>query len=458
VTKIARTVALALMALSASLAAQQPAVVSPPFDSTARAELLRLLPDSLRIRGQALLNTSDPRARLSQVASLAGQTGAVAAPFLLALAERDPAPLVRTAVARQVPFLPALMGHPSTIPVLERLAAADPSVDVSLAALESLRTIRMTATGELLVRRLAAARTVSDSAGIRRLMDEEERWISLRGGRMLPAFLRRVPPVFQARPDSASLVRVLAFGDFGTGDTTQLQTAAAMRAYHRTSRFDFAITLGDNFYPVGMLATDDPRWQSQYEALYTPLGIPFYATMGNHDWGHPDSPAAEILYSGLSKSWRMPAPYYTFTAGPVQFFAIDTQEMSSAQLAWLDRAISESKATWKVVYGHHQAYSATRLDNPRLINSLVPLMNHRVDVYLCGHDHNLQALRPVNGVHYFVAGAGGAGTYRTDSTYARALARFETYGFAVLEATRTTLTVRLVDQGRKELYVTTLRK
>ena len=457
-TKIALAVALALLALAAPLAAQQAPAVSPPFDSTARAELLRLLPDSLRIRGQELLVMPEARGRLSRVASLAGQTGAAAARFLLAIAERDPAPMVRTSVARQIPFLPALAGHPGTVPVLERLAAADPSVDVSLAALESLRTIRMTATGELLTRRLAAARTVSDSAGVRRLMDEEERWILLRGGRMLPAFLRRVPAVFKARPDSASLVRVLAFGDFGTGDTTQLQAAAAMRAYHRTSRFDFAITLGDNFYPVGMLATDDPRWQSQYEALYTPLGIPFYATLGNHDWGHPDSPAAEILYSGVSKSWRMPAPYYTFTAGPVQFFAIDTQEMSSAQLAWLDRAIAESRATWKVVYGHHQVYSATRLDNPRLINSLVPLLNHRVDAYLCGHDHNLQALRPVNGVHYFVAGAGGAGTYRTDSTYTRALARFETYGFAVLEATRTTLTVRLVDQDRKERHVTTLRK
>ena len=316
----------------------------------------------------------------------------------------------------------------------------------------------MTATGELLTRRLAAARAASDSAGVRRLAEEDERWILLRGGKMLPAFLRRVPPVFKARPDSASRVRVLAFGDFGTGDTTQLNAAAAMRAYHQTSPFDFAITLGDNFYPVGLLAPDDPRWQSQFEALYTPLGIPFYATLGNHDWVHPDSPAAEILYSGVSKSWRMPAPYYTFTAGPVQFFAIDTQEMSAAQLAWLDRAIAESKATWKVVYGHHQVYSATRLDNPRLIRDLVPLLNNRVDVYLCGHDHNLQALKPVNGVHYFVAGGGGAGTYRTDSTYTRSLARFEAYGFAVLEATRTTLTVRLVDQGRKELYAATLRK
>ena len=451
-------VALALLALAAPLAAQQQPAIQLPFDSTTRAELLRLLPDSLRTRGEALLDTPDPRRRLSQVASLADRTGVAAAPFVLAIAERDPAPLVRTTVARQVPFVPALAAHPGAVPMLERLAATDRIVDVSLAALESLRNVRMTATGQLLTRRLAAARAASDSAGVRRLADEEERWILLRGGKMLPAFLRRVPPVFKAKPDSASRVRVLAFGDFGTGDTTQLNAAAAMRAYHRTSPFDFAITLGDNFYPVGMLATDDPRWQSQFEALYTPLGIPFYATLGNHDWGHPDSPAAEILYSGVSKSWRMPAPYYSFIAGPVQFFAIDTQEMSAAQLAWLDRAIAESKATWKVVYGHHQVYSATRLDNPRLIRDLVPLLNHRVDVYLCGHDHNLQAIKPVNGVHYFVAGAGGAGTYRTDSTYTRSLGRFEAYGFAVLEATRTTLTVRLVDQGRKELYTATLRK
>ena len=49
---------------------------------------------------------------------------------------------------------------------------------------------------------------------------------------------------------------------------------------------------------------------------------------------------------------------------------------------------------------------------------------------------------------------GGTGS----NVYTRALARFETYGFAVLEATRTTLTVRLVDQDRKERHVTTLRK
>jgi tartrate-resistant acid phosphatase type 5 len=58
--------------------------------------------------------------------------------------------------------------------------------------------------------------------------------------------------------------------------------------------------------------------------------------------------------------WRFPAPYYTFTAGPVQFFAVDTTEISEAEVLWLDRAIGASTARWKVVYGHHPIFAPER--------------------------------------------------------------------------------------------------
>jgi hypothetical protein len=428
-----------------------------PLAEPLQESLLRTLPDSLRTRGVAAVSEPDP-ARRARIAEALLNTPGTAA-FLLGLIERDPSPMVRGRFVRalQSPGL-SLASHPDTPGVLERLASADSSVAVALSALEALRVMRMTATSELLNRRLAVARSAADSAAVRQLLAEQERWISLRKAVMLPAFLRRVPPVFQARPDTSSRIRVLAFGDYGVGDSAQRRTAAAMRAYHRRRPFDFGLTLGDNFYNVGMLSTDDPRWKTQFEDLYAPLGIKLYASLGNHDWGHPDSPAAEILYSQMSRTWRMPAPYYSFTAGPVQFFAIDTQEMSDAQLAWLDDAISSSRARWKVVYGHFHVFSATRLDNAQLMRRLVPVIANRVDVYLCGHDHNLQALKPEHGVHYFVAGSGGAGTYQMDTTYARSISRFRTHGFAVLEATRSSLTVRLVDSQQKELYATTLRK
>jgi len=139
-------------------------------------------------------------------------------------------------------------------------------------------------------------------------------------------------------------LRVLAFGDFGNGSPEQKEVASAMQRYHRDQPFDFAITLGDNFYSLGMESPADPRWKNWWNELYDPLGIKFYASLGNHDWGFADSPAAEVLYTQKSPSWQMPATYYSFTAGAVQFFALDTNEIPEAQLSWLKEELANSRA------------------------------------------------------------------------------------------------------------------
>ena len=54
-----------------------------------------------------------------------------------------------------------------------------------------------------------------------------------------------------------------------------------------------------------------------------------------------DSPAAEILHSHEDPQWRLPAVRYTFVAGPVQFFAIDTNLVTRAELDWLDRELGK---------------------------------------------------------------------------------------------------------------------
>lgn len=112
--------------------------------------------------------------------------------------------------------------------------------------------------------------------------------------------------------------------------------------------FDFGVTMGDNFYFCGVRSVTDPKWKTHWENLYTPLGILFYASLGNHDYGHPTgicpfyraSPNAEVAYTEHSKSWRMPARYYTFAAGPARFFAIDTEGWSAAQLEWIKAALA----------------------------------------------------------------------------------------------------------------------
>jgi tartrate-resistant acid phosphatase type 5 len=340
---------------------------------------------------------------------------------------------------------------------LGRHASSDPDAMVALQALEQLRAIRTNELRKLLQARLQIAKTSGDAAGASKLALEEERHYSWFGDITLPAFLKVPPPVFSV-VSSDKGIRVLAFGDFGTGSPEQVNLAKAMVEYHKAHPFDFGLTLGDNFYSVGMVSPADPRWQTQWEQLYGPLGIKFYPTFGNHDYGQPDSPAAEILYSEKSPDWRFPAPYYTFTAGPVQFFALDNINLTDAELFWLDQELAKSKAVWKLVYAHYHIYSATRGDNKELIERLLPILkkNH-VDIYLNGHDHNLQEVKPEGGVHFFVSGGGGAGL--TDlNPYDRSVFKQKVNGFTVLEADAKHFKVSFVGIDGKELYQNTLVK
>jgi tartrate-resistant acid phosphatase type 5 len=351
------------------------------------------------------------------------------------------------------------MALPESAALLEGVVAADPDPTVSLAALEALRRWRMRRLNTLLNERVGTATKSGDPASVEPLLDAQERWISLERGTMLPAFLRSPAPHFTATPVDRP-VRVVAFGDFGTGSSAQKALAQTLATYHNGRPFSLGITLGDNFYSVGMESPADPRWQTWWEQLYGPLGITFYGALGNHDWGHPDSPAAEILYSAKTTTWRMPSSYYTFSAGPVQFFALDTQSiaLSARQLQWLDTELSRSQATWKVVYGHHPIFSGGAYeDRPDLIEKLLPILRNRADVYLCGHDHNLQVLRPEGNLHFYIAGGGGAGLYEL-RPYERSLFATRANGFAVIDADPLQLSVSLVDGTGKTVYTEALKK
>jgi len=274
--------------------------------------------------------------------------------------------------------------------------------------------------------------------------------------RMLQPELQVAPPLFSLKPGGQP-IRVLAFGDFGDGGKGQREVASAMLQYHRQRPFDFAITLGDNFYNKGMRSVDDPRWRTWWDQLYDPLGIQFYATLGNHDYGFPQSPEAEILYSKKSPSWRMPATRYTYTAGSVQFFATDSQKMTSDQLEWLQKELVSSTARWKVVYGHHTIYSHGYHGNtPELIRDLLPLIKDRVDIYLSGHDHDMQHLRPEGNLHFFVSGSGGK--LRRIRPGPRSLFAMSARGFAVLEANAESVKMTFVSTTLQPLYEYTLKK
>ena len=81
---------------------------------------------------------------------------------------------------------------------------------------------------------------------------------------------------------------------------------------------------------------------------------------------------------------------------------------TSAQVRWLDQALSNSTAAWKIVIGQHPIFSGgtEHGDQPELIRDINPLLEkHRVPAYFNGHDHDLQHIAR-GSVEYFNTGAG----------------------------------------------------
>jgi acid phosphatase len=286
------------------------------------------------------------------------------------------------------------------------------------------------------------------------------------GERDIPAFT--IPSV---RPETA-YERFMVIGDMGTGRPDQYRVADAMARRARTDGLNFILTVGDNFYPRGVLSIDDPQWETKFEDVYADptLQVPVYATLGNHD--RHGSIEAQIEYTHHNDRWQMLDKYYTFTRTladetRIQFYAVDTTPIHdrergiTGQLTWLERELAASDARWKIVFGHHPLYShSSRGNDGAMINRLEPLfVEHGVDVYFAGHDHTLEMLKPVNGVHYVVSGAGGgpdkayAVNWTDEAYYAATLG-----GFAFVRASKDELVIEFVRLDAATQYAHTIMK
>ena len=271
----------------------------------------------------------------------------------------------------------------------------------------------------------------------------------------LPDFYYRSLPSLSVDVPENRPVRVLAFGDFGTGDERQAQAAEAMHRHHSTNPFHFGITLGDNFLPSGINDPDDARWTTLWEEPYGELNIPFFASLGNHDFHDFGSPQAEIAYSSKSPTWNLPAPNYSFRAGHAEFFVLETNVLFDTQIAWLEQSLRNSSATWKIVYGHHPIYSSARSGNVEpnnLIDRLLPvLVENGANMYLNGHDHAFEEWSSQGGVRLFTLGTGGSPLTNIEPDQ-RALFRTNEHGFSVIEYDEESLTITFRDVNGYDVY------
>lgn len=237
-------------------------------------------------------------------------------------------------------------------------------------------------------------------------------------------------------PASGPVVRFVAMGDTGTGSNDQLKIGNAIAAKCAKDGCDFVQLLGDNIYDSGVSSTTDPLWQTHFEIPYAAVNLPFYAVLGNHDYGAGGAGTDfargknEIDYTAVSTKWKMPAAYYRFTKGPLEVFALDTnmQMFSQAQQQKADMTqwIAQSTARWKIAMGHHPyksngphgnagSYDKIPVPGPWTGKAVKDFMEStvcgKVDLYLSGHDHSRQWLNEsCAGTELAVSGAGAKAT------------------------------------------------
>lgn len=241
-------------------------------------------------------------------------------------------------------------------------------------------------------------------------MDNEKSLISRRKviasvGAIAAATIVDPASIFALGPVKRKL-RFAVMGDWGNGSNGQLKVARQMLAQHRQLPLDFVITAGDNIYPVGNGRLLHPYFEVPYAGLIADR-VRFYASLGNHDvaQGRHD----QCHYPLFNMDGRS---YYSFVQGEglAEFFIIDSTDISLPQLGWLERALRESRARWKIAVFHHPLYSSARTHGSDLFLSkiLEPLFyKYQVDLVFSGHDHTYERIKPQHGINYFVVGASG---------------------------------------------------
>jgi tartrate-resistant acid phosphatase type 5 len=155
----------------------------------------------------------------------------------------------------------------------------------------------------------------------------------------------------------------MAIGDWGrNGEYDQTEVAKQMGLWGAAHPNDFVISVGDNFYPKGVISEQDPLWHYSFENIYTAhsLQCDWFSILGNHDY--LTDPDAQIRYSKISRRWNMPARYYTkqvslgTNKGKAMFIMIDTDPMLhealqpqvETQMVWLKDTLKECPCRCKM--------------------------------------------------------------------------------------------------------------
>jgi len=274
-------------------------------------------------------------------------------------------------------------------------------------------------------------------------------------------------------------------GDMGTGTKDQYKVSGVMSQHINKSKSKnlFVCGLGDNIYENGCSGVDDKQFKTKFEDPYSMIkdDIIFHMVLGNHDYGYSNksldrkrNARCQVDYSERSNKWSMPSNYYSFIKKgygvSIEFFYLDTNldilsyEEILDQTEYMKDKLKKSKCDWKIVVGHHTWRSVAGHGNAeepleKLLTEL--FRTSPFDAYLCGHDHNKQAIEldlDNKKVNLIVCGTGGKVYHDGLNDYSKIGNDSDLYfcsndlGFGHCRATKTKLNFSFFNGNGKEEF------
>ena len=116
----------------------------------------------------------------------------------------------------------------------------------------------------------------------------------------------------KAEIGSEYTTRFLVVGDWGReGQYHQKEVALQMALVGEIFRPNFVISTGDNFYPSGLKRVNDTAVSRTFTDIYDypSLQVPWYAVLGNHDYGDDSDKHDFSTRPDLQSSvWMQPQP------------------------------------------------------------------------------------------------------------------------------------------------------
>ena len=208
--------------------------------------------------------------------------------------------------------------------------------------------------------------------------------------------------------------KICFIGDTGKGGRNQEVVAKQLFK----ENCDQIRHLGDVIYNNGINNINDIDFKDKFIKPYKEIidsKTPFFISVGNHDY--KKNPSIWLDIANKYESIKFPSHYYADIYKDICFFTFDTNNLQSEQKKWFDKVNRFNDCKVKIATGHHPLYSSGMHGDAGVINQLFlrSTIKGKVDVYLAGHDHNLEDYGVVDGTRFIISGSGGA-TRSTDKS------------------------------------------